>query len=109
MSSIDLGIVPKRADSFGNEAFSTKIMEFMCMGVPVVAARTRVDQYYFTENLLMFFEPGRAEDLAAKILFLMQNPASCAALRQGSAEFIALNNWDVRKQEYLGLVDRLIA
>lgn len=109
MSSIDLGVVPKRADSFGNEAFSTKIMEFMCMGVPVVAARTRVDEFYFTGNLLQFFEPGRAEDLAAKILFLLQNPASRAALRDGSAEFIAHNNWDVRKQEYLSLVDRLIA
>ncbi len=32
MSKADLGVVPKRADSFGNEAYSTKIMEFMCFG-----------------------------------------------------------------------------
>src|SRR5208337_3740288 len=35
MATVDLGVVPKRKDSFGNEAFSTKIMEFMAMGVPV--------------------------------------------------------------------------
>jgi phosphoribosylanthranilate isomerase len=29
VANADLGIVPKRADSFGNEAYSTKIMEFM--------------------------------------------------------------------------------
>ena len=29
MAEADLGVVPKRADSFGNEAYSTKIMEFM--------------------------------------------------------------------------------
>ncbi len=32
MATIDLGVVPKRGDSFGNEAFSTKIPEFMAMG-----------------------------------------------------------------------------
>jgi glycosyltransferase involved in cell wall biosynthesis len=108
MSSIDVGVVPKRADSFGNEAFSTKIMEFMSMRVPVIAARTRVDQYYFTDNLLQFFEPGSADDLAANILLLMRSPARRAALQEASAEFIARNNWDVRKQEYLSLVDCLL-
>jgi glycosyltransferase involved in cell wall biosynthesis len=108
MSSIDVGVVPKRADSFGNEAFSTKIMEFMSMRVPVIAARTRVDQYYFTDKLLQFFDPGSAEDLAANIFLLMRNPGRRAALREASAEFIAHNNWDVRKQEYLSLVDCLL-
>ncbi|HZZ17763.1 MAG TPA: glycosyltransferase, partial [Opitutaceae bacterium] len=32
MAEADLGVVPKRADSFGNEAYSTKIMEFMSLG-----------------------------------------------------------------------------
>jgi glycosyltransferase involved in cell wall biosynthesis len=109
MSAIDLGVVPKRSDSFGDEAFSTKIMEFMAMGVPVLAARTRVDEFYFNEDLLQFFESGKAEDLAAKILNLMQNPSRCAKMVEASSEFIARNNWDVRKQEYLELVDRLTA
>ena len=38
MATIDLGVVPKRNDRFGGDAFSTKIPEFMAMGVPVVAA-----------------------------------------------------------------------
>ncbi len=34
----DLGVVPKRAEGFGNEAFSTKILEFMACGVPVLVS-----------------------------------------------------------------------
>jgi len=41
MANADLGVVPKRADSFGNEAYSTKIMEFMSLGVPVVCRARR--------------------------------------------------------------------
>ncbi len=109
MNVIDLGVVPKRSDSFGNEAFSTKIMEFMAMGVPVVASRTLIDQYYFNEGLLEFFESDNAEDLAAKILDLMQNPIRRAAMCESSSEFIARNNWGVKSHVYLDLVDRLTA
>ncbi len=108
MATIDLGVVPKRKDSFGNEAFSTKIMEFMAMGVPVVASRTRIDEYYFNERLLQFFESESAEDLAAKILELIEDPAKCGTLRTHATEFIQKNNWDVKKNEYLDLVDRLV-
>lgn len=109
MAGVDLGVVPKRSDSFGNEAFSTKIMEFMAMGVPVLAARTRIDEYYFNADLVQFFESGNALDLAAKIAALIEQPERREQLRTHCAEFIARNHWDVRKQEYLGLVDRLTA
>ena len=112
MASIDAGIVPKRTDSFGNEAFSTKIMEFMAMGAPVIASRTRIDEYYFSEgrggDLVQFFASGNARDLSEKILSLMQNQTRCTALRENALQFIGANNWEVHKREYLGLVDRLI-
>lgn len=107
MNRIDLGVVPKRKDSFGDQAFSTKIMEFMSKGVPVIASRTTIDEFYFNESILQFFESGDANDLARKILYLMQNPERRCALTQHASEFIAENNWDVKKQEYLALVDRL--
>jgi glycosyltransferase involved in cell wall biosynthesis len=109
MAGIDLGIVPKRADSFGNEAFSTKIMEFMAMNVPVLASRTRIDEFYFNDSIVQFFESGNAGDLAEKILLLIEQPERRAELRARSSEFIALNSWDIRQHEYFGLVDRLLA
>ena len=107
MSTIDLGVVPKRKDSFGNEAFSTKIMEFMAMSVPVVASRTRIDEYYFSDEIVEFFESGSARDLADKIAMLMRNSGRRDALCKSGTEFIAQNNWDVKKRRYLDLVDCL--
>lgn len=109
MGAVDLGVVPKRKDSFGNEAFSTKIMEFMAMGVPVVASNTRIDRYYFSEDLVQFFESDNAEDLAARILDLVNDSARRSALRTNARRFIEQNNWGVKKNIYLDLVDHLVA
>jgi glycosyltransferase involved in cell wall biosynthesis len=73
----------------------------------VLAARTRIDEYYFNDDLVQFFESGNAQDLAAKIAALIEQPERRTELRCNCAELIVSNNWDVRKQEYLGLVDRL--
>jgi glycosyltransferase involved in cell wall biosynthesis len=108
MAGVDLGVVPKRKNSFGNEAFSTKIMEFMAMGVPVVASKTRIDQYYFNEHLVQFFESESIEDLALRILQLVDDVERRTVLRASALKFIEVNNWDVRKSEYLDLVDRLV-
>jgi glycosyltransferase involved in cell wall biosynthesis len=108
VANADLGIVPKRADSFGNEAFSTKIMEYMAEGVPAIVSKTRVDQYYFNDSIVRFFESGNEIELAAAMLTLINDPESRAKLAVNAREFVALNSWDVKKHEYLHLVDSLI-
>lgn len=108
MASVDLGVVPKRGDSFGNEAFSTKIMEFMAMGVPVLASETRVDRYYFNDGLVHFFKSSDPEDMADKILELVREKDRRGALRNRAEAFINENSWEVKKKLYYELVDRLV-
>src|ERR1039458_184132 len=64
MADADLGVVPKRADSFGNEAYSTKIMEFMSLGIPTVVSSTRIDRFYFDDSVVRFFESGNVDALS---------------------------------------------
>jgi glycosyltransferase involved in cell wall biosynthesis len=109
VANADLGIVAKRADSFGNEAYSTKIMEFMAGGVPVIVSRTKVDSFYFNESVVRFFNPGDENDLATAMLDLMDNHERRKSLVRLGHEYVLQNNWDTRKQMYLRLVDSLIA
>ena len=109
VANADLGIVAKRADSFGNEAYSTKIMEFMAGGVPVIVSRTKIDSFYFNDSVVRFFRPGDEDDLAAAMEDLMKNRELRESLVRNSREYVLQNNWDTRKQKYLHLVDSLIA
>ncbi|WP_029001903.1 glycosyltransferase family 4 protein [Azohydromonas australica] len=108
MANADLGVVPKRNDEFGGEAFSTKILEFMAVGVPVVVARTRIDDYYFNESLLRFFEPNDEQDLAQKMLAAYQGREQSQELTASALEHVKLNNWGVRQHAYLGIVQGLV-
>lgn len=107
MADADVGIVPKRADGFGNEAYSTKIMEFMALGVPVIISRTKIDQYYFNDDLVRFFESGNDRELAEAIIDLHHRPAERQRLAANATAHVAANCWETRKAEYFNLVDRL--
>jgi len=107
MARADLGVVPKRADSFGNEAYSTKIMEFMALGVPVVVSRTKIDQYYFPEDVVRFFESGNPEAMATAMAAVLRDPRERAALTARAQAYAAQHSWDTRQADYLRLVDDL--
>jgi glycosyltransferase involved in cell wall biosynthesis len=109
MAEADLGVVPKRADSFGNEAYSTKIMEFMSLGVPVVVSRTRIDQYYFNDSVVRFFDSGNVERLAEAILDVLGSPSLREKLVRNALAYSEQHSWKRRKADYLGLIDRLVA
>jgi glycosyltransferase involved in cell wall biosynthesis len=107
MANTDLGIVPKRALSFGNEAFSTKIPEFMAMGIPVLASDTMIDRYYFNDSQIMFFKSDDVDDLASKMESLINDKDLRKSLVENSGAYIAENNWDVKRNEYFELIRSL--
>jgi glycosyltransferase involved in cell wall biosynthesis len=107
MAEADLGIVPKRNDPFGGEAFSTKILEFMALGVPALVSRTRIDDYYFNDSVVRFFKPEDEKDLAEKMLLLVRDRPEGRRLAAEAAKFLEDYTWEKNQQTYLNLVDHL--
>ena len=107
MARADLGVVPKRADSFGNEAYSTKIMEFMSLGVPVVVSSTKIDRYYFNDSVVRFFESGNPARLP-KPLLKSSRMTNRQRMIARALKYADQNSWKRRKNDYLELVDALI-
>lgn len=108
IADADVGLVPKRDDSFGGEAFSTKILEFMSIGVPVVCSGTKIDRLYFNEGVIRFFRPGDEKDLAGVLLQLIKDHQLRQQLSKKARDFAAAFCWGKHKQQYFDIVDGLI-
>jgi glycosyltransferase involved in cell wall biosynthesis len=108
MANADLGIVPKRNDPFGGEAFSTKILEFMSSGVPVIVSATTIDTYYFNDSVVKYFKPDDVIDLAQCMLTLINDEEMRNRLIDNALKFADDFSWERKKAEYLNLVDSLI-
>lgn len=109
MAATDLAIEPKRTNSaFSNEALSTKILEFMSLGVPVIACRTRIHAYYYDDSIIQYYENDDEKQLAEQMLRLKNDPALRARLAANAEIYVRNNTWDARKHEYLELIDSLV-
>jgi glycosyltransferase involved in cell wall biosynthesis len=108
IENADLGVVPKRSNSFGNEAFSTKILEFMSLGVPVIVPDTAIDSYYFNDSVVKFFRANDEKSLADAILLMIKNPELRQRFTRNAGEFVLKYSWDMNKNTYLNLVDSLV-
>lgn len=109
MANADLGLVPKRNDSFGGEAFSTKTLEFMSLGVPVLVAATKIDMHYFNDSVVRFFEPENEADLAQATLTLIKDKEARERLAANASRFLEGYTWEKNSHLYLDLVDTLVA
>ena len=108
IENADLGVVPKRKDGFGNEAFSTKILEFMALNVPMIIPDTEVDTYYFDDSVAKFFSAGDESSLADAMLLMINDRELRETLTRNATKFVADYSWDVNQEKYLGLVAGLV-
>ncbi len=106
----DVGIVPLRISGGTDIMLPTKLLEYVCVGIPCIVPKTVTIARYFTDEMVKFFEADNVESLAQAILALHRDPAGRARLaQQATAGFGSTYRWGRHKQVYTDLVTRLLA
>jgi glycosyltransferase involved in cell wall biosynthesis len=103
-----LGVVPTRRDDFTEKLLPVKLLEYVHMGLPVVASRLPVIESYFGDDVLLA-EPGDPGSLAAAIEGVRAEPERALERAERASERLAAIEWRRQREGYLELVDELVA
>ncbi len=108
IAAANVGVAPLRQDVFTDCGLPTKLLEYVALGVPAIASRTATTADYFDDSMALLFEPGNAEDLAAKLLQVYRDPAGAAARAECARAFTARYNWRTESAAYVQTIEHLL-
>jgi len=103
----DMGVVPNRNDLFTGDLLPTKMLEYIALGKPVIAAKTRVISHYFNDTMVQFFQPGDPTSLSEKIVYAYQHWDEIIEQKKNFHQFTDQYNWELISQKYVELVSSL--
>ena len=100
MRKADLGISCHRAGIFGDLYFSTKIVEYLTQGLPVVSPQTYTVGKYLSGDCVFYFEPGNDEALAETLRLMWLNPAEVLRRLARARQSVPRLSWQAEKVEF---------
>ncbi len=108
IAKADVGIYTALPDPHMSIAMPIKVLEYVSMGVPVVASRLPILEAFFDETAILFFSPGDVDEFASHVLKLQRD----SALRRELAEratnsFFGKYSWKDEFGNYLQLICKL--
>jgi len=72
-----------------------------------VISATRIDRHYFDDSLVRFFPSGDSEALAQAVIEVLEDGEATRQRVEQARAYAHRESWQVRKTDYLALVDRL--
>jgi glycosyltransferase involved in cell wall biosynthesis len=108
LAASHIGVVPTLHDRFTELLLPVKLLEYVHMGLPVVASRLPGISSYFGAGDLATFIAGDPDDLARAIESMCADPGFARSRAASATRQLSQIAWDSQRARYLALVDSLV-
>ncbi len=105
VAGMDVGVIGNRRN-LACEQFMlpVKLLEYVYLGVPVIAPRLEIIARYFDDSMVAYYEPENVDQMAEWIVRLFRHPEQRRQLAASALRFYDLRSWSAQAEEYLALL-----
>jgi len=107
LGRVSMGVVANGTDGFSRLVFPTKLMEYLALGIPVVATRTDAIADYFKPGELPLVERPEPGAIAEAVRGLLRDPAGANESVRRARQFFTRHSWKLESAAYVALAERL--
>jgi|MDSW01.1.fsa_nt_gb glycosyltransferase involved in cell wall biosynthesis len=102
-----LGVIPNRLDVATDMMLPVKLLEYLYLGIPVVAPGLKAIRHYFSDDAVAYYEPGNEVALANAIIQVLSERERRETQRVQAQAFYAEHSWEYAKERLFQAVDSL--
>jgi glycosyltransferase involved in cell wall biosynthesis len=104
-----LGLVPNHATAATELMLPVKLLEYVSLGIPVIASSLKTIRHYFPADAVHYFQPANAQSLAESLAHLYLHPEERSRLASRAGEAAKGICWENQRQTLCRTIDQLIA
>ena len=107
LTEMDMGIVANRKNIATELMLPVKMLECIALNIPVIAPRLRTIEYYFSDDMVKYFEPDNVDSLARVILEAYRDEQKRNTQVIMARKFLEKYGWEKHQMNLINLYRNL--
>ena len=103
LQGMQLGVVANRKNIATELMLPVKMLEYVALNIPVVVPRLKTIQFYFTDDMVIYFDPENVDSLVAAIREAYYNETKRLKQTENARRFLTRYGWDKHKYDLFSL------
>jgi glycosyltransferase involved in cell wall biosynthesis len=107
LSTMDVGVVANRVNTATALMLPSKLIDYVVLGIPAIVPRLKAIEYYFSPEMVSYFDPEDVDSMVAATISLYKDKALREHQAIAARRFLEENRWDDRRHGLKGLYENL--
>ena len=103
LTRMDLGVIGNKKGIATELMLPVKMLEYIALGIPVVAPRLKCIEYYFSDEMVCYFDPEDVDSMASAIFKLYKDESLRKKQAEKAKAFLNQYGWEKHKMDLINL------